>query len=153
MVRVERGAADEQGDIPRGLAIGLLFAIPLWAILIAAPSLVFDRDPLSEGASAFLMICAACEAILLRAHARDIWSAIQHHARGYLANYTHRATTRRALQLYRGRRAPALPLLARQSLALSALAGAYLQYYFLEINLQIASLSTLTVFMPTSPVT
>jgi len=43
--------------------------------------------------------------------------------------------------------------LFRQSLALSALVGAYLQYYFLEVNLQIASLRSLTVFVPVSSMT
>ena len=41
--------------------------------------------------------------------------------------------------------------LFRQSLALSALVGAYLQYYFLEVNLQIALMPSLTVFLPVAP--
>jgi hypothetical protein len=44
-------------------------------------------------------------------------------------------------------------VLLRQSLALSALVGAYLQYYFLEINLQIASLHSITVFAPVASMT
>ena len=43
--------------------------------------------------------------------------------------------------------------LFRQSLALSALVGAYLQYYFLEVNLQIASMHSLTVFVPVTSMT
>lgn len=43
--------------------------------------------------------------------------------------------------------------LARQTLALSALTGAYLQFYFLEVNLQIASLNSVTVFLPVSSMT
>jgi hypothetical protein len=51
------------------------------------------------------------------------------------------------------RRVVARATLFRQSVALSALLGAYLQYYFLEINLQIASLHSLTVFLPVTSTT
>ena len=51
------------------------------------------------------------------------------------------------------RRAVAPNSLFRQSLALSALVGAYLQYYFIEINLQIASMNSLTVFLPVTSMT
>ena len=50
----------------------------------------------------------------------------------------------------RTRPAIAPKALIRQSLALSALVGAYLQYYFIDVNLQIASLHSLTVFVPVS---
>lgn len=43
--------------------------------------------------------------------------------------------------------------LVRQTFALSALTGAYLQFYFLEVNLQIASLNSVTVFLPLSSMT
>ena len=49
---------------------------------------------------------------------------------------------------HRVRREIAPNALLRQSLSLSGLAGAYLQYYFVEVNLQIASLHSLTVFLP-----
>ena len=53
----------------------------------------------------------------------------------------------------RPRRAHVAPSLFRQSLALSALAGAYLQYYFMEVNLQISSLNSFTVFLPVASIT
>ncbi len=43
--------------------------------------------------------------------------------------------------------------LLRRSLTLGALVGAYLQYYFLEVNLQIAALHSLTVFVPVTSMT
>ena len=43
--------------------------------------------------------------------------------------------------------------LARQTLALSALTGAYLQFYFFEVSLQIASLNSVIVFLPLTSTT
>ncbi len=57
----------------------------------------------------------------------------------------HRARIRRAARSW----SPVL----RQSLALSALVGAYLQYYFLDVNLQIATLNSMIVFLPVGLVT
>lgn len=51
---------------------------------------------------------------------------------------------------FRTRREVAPFVILRQSLFLSALVGAYLQYYFLEVHLQIASLRSITVFVPVS---
>lgn len=50
----------------------------------------------------------------------------------------------------RVRREIAPNAILRQSLLLSALVGAYLQYYFLDVHLQIASLHSVTVFVPVS---
>jgi hypothetical protein len=54
--------------------------------------------------------------------------------------------------LRQARRAVVRVTLIRRSVALSALVGAYLQYYFLEVNLQIASLHSLTVFLPVTSI-
>jgi len=43
--------------------------------------------------------------------------------------------------------------LFKRTLALSALVGSYLQYYFWDVNLQIASLNSLTVFLPVASTT
>ena len=54
----------------------------------------------------------------------------------------------KAAPLIEARPAIAPQALLRQSLALGALVTAYLQYYFLEVNLQIASLHSVTIFVP-----
>ena len=92
---------------------------------------------MDESTSLALMIAAVCEAILARPYARTLWANLQ----GNRA-FNFQSAGRRAA-----------PSLFRQSLALSALAGAYLGYYFLEVNLQIASLNSLTVFLPLTSVT
>jgi len=51
------------------------------------------------------------------------------------------------------RRMHSTPGLMRQTVALSALVGAYLQYYFLEVNLQISALNSVIVFLPASSIT
>jgi hypothetical protein len=54
---------------------------------------------------------------------------------------------------HKARRVAAPNGLFRRTLALSALVGAYLQYYFLDVNLQIASLHPLTLGLPVASMT
>jgi hypothetical protein len=146
MVRCERSEAVNGFEIWLGLANGILIAIPLWIILGIALALVFQFGPIEQAGSAALMIAAVCEAILLRPYMRSLWAGIRRHSDlRYLEPNS---------ALWVQARAVVAPHpLFRQSLTLSALVGAYLQYYFLEVNLQIASLHPLIVFVPVASVT
>ena len=85
--------------------------------------------------SAVLMVVATVELILLR-HA---WRTFQPRIR-------YRELLVRAGASVTGAH---LPLLKQTSL-LAGLVGAYLQYYFVDVHLQIASLKSVTVFVPVS---
>ena len=141
--RYERNEAGNGPDVWRGLINGLLIAVPLWVVLGIMPALVLQHWHMDEAASAALMIAAVCEAILVRPHARKFWAGIRRLAYAELQSSPSNQS----------RRAVAPGSLLRQSLALSALAGAYLQYYFLDVYLQIASLPSLTLFPPATSMT
>ncbi len=132
--RLHQDAAGH-GERDHGLLLGLLIAIPLWSCIGIAVVLLFLERPLSEAESAVLMIAAVCEFILLR-HSLRTFDARPRY-RALLARYASTA-----------RRAGARPPLAKQALALSALVGAYLHYYFWDVHLQIAALPSVTVFVP-----
>ncbi len=122
----------------RGLLIALPIAIPLWAMLLALPELAAHNGHIGESASLALMLAATGMAILLRPRARDLLQVLR------------RVADRSPGLPSSG---PAAPPLMRQALALSGLAGAYLQYYFLDVYLQIAALNSLTVFVPVNSLT
>jgi hypothetical protein len=113
------------------LVVPLLISIPIWAVIGVAFVLAYLRRPLSEVESAALVLAAAAEVILLR-HAwrrsggryRNLFSQILSRSRGVLA-----------------------PL--RRSALLAGAAGAYLHYYYWDVQLQIAALPSLTVFVAT----
>ena len=130
-------------DVSRGLINGLLIAVPLWFMLGVMPALALLHWRMDEATSAALMIAAVCEAILGRPYARRLWAGIRRAA----------CVELQSSPLNQSRRAVAPGSLLRRSLALSALAGAYLQYYFLDVNLQIASLPSLTVYLPVTSMT
>ena len=114
-----------------GLVLGVLAGI----VVI----LVVREAPITATESAILMIAAVCEFMLLRHSLRTVDARARY--RKLLARFG--LTTRRT-----GPR----PSIAKQALVLSALAAAYLQYYFLDVHLQIASLHSVTVFVPASVV-
>ena len=167
-------------DIVRGLLNGLLLAIPLWAVLAIVPALALRDGTIGESTSSALMVAAVCEYILARPYLRVLWARLgSHEVFGHGAGTQTRAQPAKQrndrdkhagqgiisiedlLRFVESKRASKprphhaqiAPSLLRQSLALSALAAAYLQYYFLEVHLEISSLSSLTVFLPLTATT
>ncbi len=174
------GHSDAVGgfEIWTALVNGLLIAIPLWVILGLALALVFQLGLLEQAGSAALMIAAVCEAILLRPLLRPYLRKL----RAAMHVLRDKESPQSALEKAAGRHyysiedllrhveshspppirarpaAARRPVVApysifRQALTLSALVGAYLQYYFLEVELQIAALRPLTVFVPVTSMT
>jgi hypothetical protein len=152
------------------LVNGLLISVPLWVVCGLAVALVLRDGPINEAGSAALMIAAACVARFLRPYSLELWSGLWRSARNYRESRVGESTPSaygriparrvssiedllRSVETLVAPPAPArkvrasYPLL-RQSLALGALVVAYLQYYFLEVNLQIASMQQLVVFVP-----
>jgi len=136
MLWCEHRQADDGLDIARGALLGLLFAIPLWSVLAIAAIHVFRDGSTNEFTSLALMIAAVGATILARPFLRALWTR-------------RRPALESALILLLRRTFPPMSL-GRQTLALGALTGAYLQFYFIDVNLQIASLSSVTVFLPVS---
>ena len=122
-----------------GLVLGLLLAIPLWVLAGVAVILLFQSAPVTATENALLMIAAACEFILLRYSLRTFDAKARYRELLARSGFTARRT------------GPG-PSIAKQALALSALVAAYLHYYFWDVQLQIASLSSVTVFVPVSVV-
>jgi len=137
MKRRQLDAPGNSGALRQSVVNALVLAIPLWAgIGVAFILLVLER-PIGEAESTVLAIAAACEFLLLR-------------------HFRRTARTRAPDSEPLARPVPAMRrpspgrALAKQSLALSALVGAYLQYYFWDVQLQIASLHSVTVFVAVS---
>lgn len=126
----------------RGLAFGvvlaLLVAIPVWVAVGLALAWAYQVGPITQTQSALLMLAAAAELILLRYALR---------MSGVTAKLVDQAGA--GLAAVRWRRWTPM---ARQTLALSVLVGAYLHYYFWDVQLQIASLHSVTVFVPVTRV-
>jgi len=114
-----------------GLVLGVLAGI--------AVILVFQEAPITATESAILMIAAVCELILLSYSLRTVDARARYRELLARSGLTARRTGPR-------------PSIAKQALVLSALVAAYLQYYFLDVHLQIASLHSVTVFVPASVV-
>ena len=139
MTQCERSDTDECFDSVQGLINGALIAIPLWLLLGIVPVLAFQNGSIDESTSLALMIGAVCETILARPYLRALW------VRLHLELKSTAIPPPRRVQ-------PPYSLL-RQAIALSALVGAYLQFFFLEVYLQIASLNSVIVFLPVSSMT
>ncbi len=118
------------GDFILGIFFALVLAIPLWAIIGFAAILLFQDGPFTRGQTAALVTAVAVEGILLR-YAWRAWRP-QLGLRRLLA----RAIAAR----------PAQPLL-KQTAFLGGLVAAYLHYYFWDVQLQIATLNRVTVFI------
>lgn len=172
--------ANHELDVVRGLVHGLLLAIPLWAVLVIVSALALGDGTLDESTSLALMVAAVCESILARPYLRILWARLESHevfghgagtqTGAQPANQRNdrdkhagqgimsiedllRFVESKPASKLRPHHAQVAPSLFRQSLALSALAAAYLQYYFLEVHLEISSLNSLTVFMPVTAIT
>ena len=116
----------------QGLVIGALISVPLWACIGIVVFLLLHEGPVSEFERAVLIIAAVVALIVLRHNWRTVVPR----------------TLLRAPPSDSGTATSAVrrPLL-RQTLWQLGLAGAYLHYYFWEVQLQIASLNSVTVFV------
>lgn len=121
-----------------GLQFALLLSIPLWVVAWLVAIWAFQTTSFTAFEFVLLMLAAAGELYLLRRFLQT--SEAKGGAPG----------------LFRQRIAAAFgtpwPPLVTRSLALSALSAAYLQYYFWDVYLQIASLNTVVVFVPVRPI-
>jgi hypothetical protein len=133
----QQGNGAGNGERSHGLVFALLIAVPLWAFIGMAVVLLLFERPLDETESTVLMIAVVGEFILLRHYLRT--------APAEGPDSVPRARPMPAMhQVVHTRR----PALLRQTLTLSALVAAYLQYYFWDVQLQIAALHSVTVFVP-----
>jgi len=131
----QRDGPGNSGALRQGVVNALVLAIPLWAGIGIAFILLVLQRPISEAESAALMIAAACEFFLLR-------HVLLRTAAARTPDSEPLARPVPAMQRP-SRRRPVL----KQALTLSALAATYLQYYFWDVQLQIASLNSVTVFV------
>ena len=121
--RDDRANSDGLGQ---GLVNGLLLAIPLWACIgIGFIRLVLER-PLNEVEQLVLLVAAIVELILLLPSLSSLWPRMRY----------------RELRL-----ATAAPAMLKRVSLLSATVAAYLHYYYWDIQLQIASLNSVTMFI------
>ncbi len=125
-----QSAQRRQGDALSGNAETHSVVLGVLAGMVVI--LVARDAPVTATEIAILIIAAACEVMLLRHFLRNL---------GATARY------RKLLA-----RASLSPGFAKQALALGALVVAYLHYYFWDVHLQIASLNSVTVFVPVTAV-
>ena len=97
--------------------------------------LVVREAPITTTESVMLVIAAVCEVILLRPALRKF------DAKGRFGELLARAGLT-------SQRSSPRPSFAKQALTLSALVATYLHYYFWDVQLQIATLSSVRVFVP-----
>jgi hypothetical protein len=132
-----------EGDFVLGVAVALMIAIPFWAGVGIAAIFVFQNGPITRGQSTALILAAAIEIILLR----YVWRAyrLKFDFRELLRRYliAPAPPVARSLQAQRAFRST-----LKQSGLLAGLVAAYLHYYYWDVQLQIASLNHLTVFVP-----
>jgi hypothetical protein len=132
------------GDFVLGVIVALLLAIPFWAGFGIAAILVFQSGPITRGQSIALLLAAVVEIILLRYAWRAYRPKIdlrQLFQRYVIAPDPRMARARPAARTFRST--------LKQSGLLAGLVAAYLHYYYWDVQLQIASLNHLTVFVPT----
>jgi hypothetical protein len=134
--QVHDEAESNRGGV-HGLALALAFVIPVWVAIGLVLMWAFQTTPITRGESAVLMIAAALEVILLRNILRT--SSAAQRAYRWISRHGVAAVLVRPWH-------PAV----KRSLALSAVSAAYLQYYFADVYLQIASMRSVTVFVPVS---
>ena len=132
-----QSARRQQEDAANGSAEthGLVLGVLAGMVVI----LVFREAPVTVTESAILTIAAVCEFLLL------LYS---------LRTADARARFRELLARFglTARRTGPRPSIAKQASALSALVAAFLHYYFWDVQLQIASLNSVTVFVHSSVV-
>jgi hypothetical protein len=124
--RRQEDAVNGSAEI-HGLVLGVLAAM----VFI----LVVREAPITTTESVMLVIAAVCEVILLRPALRKF------DAKGRFGELLARAGLT-------SQRSSPRPSFAKQALTLSALVATYLHYYFWDVQLQIASLNSVTVFVP-----
>lgn len=162
-----------------GAANGLLISIPLWILLGAILVHWFQEGPMNESVSLAFMIAAAVEAVLVRHALHGLWPKLlrrgarratreptSHAAKtgigpvAYLEKMTGRPITAiedilrfiaepqaaGTARVHADRRST-----PRHIAGFAALTIAFLQYYFWDVNLQIASLHSVTVFVAVTP--
>jgi hypothetical protein len=117
-----------------GLKVALLVSIPVWIAAGLAAILSVQTAPISLLEAFILLASAGAELLLLR-------------------QFLNSADVRdRRAELFRGRVGAILAAPwsepVKLSLALGGLSAAYLQYYFWDVQLQIAALHSVTVFVP-----
>ncbi len=123
---------DEDSKLRQGLVFGVLISIPIWAAIGMAVVLPFQQEPVTAIQKAVLIICAVVEFILLR----HVW-------RGMEPRTVYRALVSHS----RAAVVAARPARLKPGILLLGLVGAYLHYYFWDVQLQIASLNSVTVFV------
>lgn len=116
----------------QGLVIGALIAVPVWVWIGIVAFLLLQEGPVSVFESAVLLIAAFVAFIILRHVWRTVGPRIVFRAPPSASGIATSPVR--------------LPLL-RRSLWQLGLVGAYLHYYFWEVQLQIASLNSVTVFV------
>lgn len=120
----------EGRSIVEGVVFAALLSIPLWAVVAIVAIALFQKGPLTAVQSAAFMIAATVEVVLLRYVARR--HELKARIRAVLAGRALPADSR---------------LLLKQTALLGGLVAAYLHYYFWDVNLQIAQLNRVTVFI------
>jgi len=118
-----------------GLLSGALLSIPLWVCIGIAVAVIVQDGPISALQFVFLLISAAAELVLLR---RSWRFGLRRLRPSVHAPHPGAAAVVARLSRFR-------PLLL-----LMGLTGTYLHYYFWDIQLQIASMPSITVFVHAS---
>jgi hypothetical protein len=132
-----------EGEFVLGVAVALMIAIPFWAAVGIAAIFVFQNGPITRGQTTALILAAVIEIVLLR----YVW-------RAYRLKFDFRDLLRRYLVAPAPPVARAIPArrafrsTLKQTGLLAGLVAAYLHYYYWDVQLQIASLNHLTVFVP-----
>jgi drug/metabolite transporter (DMT)-like permease len=132
MARRREGNLSGRRAAGQGHVLVLLISILIWVGIGIAVRLVYLEGPITVVERAVLMIAAAVELILLR----HVWRTTRrrNRFRDFFARMRAGAHDTR-------------PSLLKQTALLAGLVGTYLHYYFWDVNLQIASLKSVTVFV------
>jgi len=117
-----------------GLKVALLVSIPVWMAAGLTAILTLQYSPISALECVAFMCLAVAELLLLR----DILNP-----RGAQAQWP--APVQSSILARSGMPWPSM---VKRALALSGISVAYLQYYYLDVQLQIAALHSVTVFVP-----
>lgn len=121
----------------QGLVIGALIAVPVWVWIGIVVVLLSHEGPVSVFESAVLIIAAFVALMILRYVRHTVGPRIV-----FRAPPSASSAATSALR----------PTLLRQTLWQLGLAGAYLHYYFWDVQLRIAALNSVTVFVAATAV-
>lgn len=127
---------EHEGRLGRAVLLACLISIPIWAGIALALILAFQEGPVTEVQGAAFAIAAAVELMLLRLAWRN-------------------SPLSRAFRTAPGRARAVAPRAGlgpmKRTGLLAGAVGAYLHYYYWDVQLQIASLHSVTVFVPVRP--